>query len=288
MLIMGNNVLAFTVAHNEFEKTAEKARRLHPYVLVFNKNGDVVESQAVGENSQSKIFGFDGKMRDPLRQVNMDEGVIIDLPEIKEEAMKIVLAVRIPDVASLAKPENQSSLKYSSYGLEYYRSALPIHKQSLAVLKPEELVQAPENPDDPNQPVQAAFVFCYVLSNRPELGGWYLQTLNCTVKGKTQPQEEAFFEELAAFQKNCDPLDREELGEDEEEPEPPKSSSRRSREELKSKKAVKEPEPRKIHISSRILPVTIVELANGALLDELTMQVERAFPEFLQSAPFGW
>jgi hypothetical protein len=70
------------------------------------------------------------------------------------------------------------------------------------------LVTPPENPDDTNIPVQSALILCYLLSYRPELGGWYLQTLNCNIKGKSEAQESTFINDLVTFQKNCTATDR--------------------------------------------------------------------------------
>jgi hypothetical protein len=167
MLVSGVDSLAFTISHNEFERTPEKARKLQLYLLAVSKSGDVLESHVVNEHTKSHYFQFDGRLRDPLKPINMDEGVILDLNSVRDEVATILLGIRLPDVAALAKPENQAALKYSSYGLEYYSSSLPIDKVPLAGVKPEELVQAPENPDEPNQPVQAAFIFSYTISFRP-------------------------------------------------------------------------------------------------------------------------
>jgi len=161
---------------------------LQLHVTAISKSGDLLESIWLNDKVHSNYFTYDGNMRDPLKPVNMDEGVVLDLNNIKDEVATILLAIRLPDIHFLAEPKNQSLLKYSSYGLEYYGNALPISKESLANVKLEELVQAPENPDDPNQPTQSVFVFCYAISYRPEFGGWYLETLNCSTKGKTEPQ----------------------------------------------------------------------------------------------------
>lgn len=182
---MGADTLNFTLAHHEFEKLPEKSRRLQLYALALSKQGDLLERCSLSENSKSRYFDYDGKLRDSHKPINMDEGITLDLGVLRDDVTTVLLGIRLPDVASLAKPENQATLKYSSYGLEYQKYALQIDKKPLASVKLDELVQAPENPDEPNQPSQAAFVLCYVISFRPEFGGWYLQTLNSTVKGKT-------------------------------------------------------------------------------------------------------
>ena len=117
MLVTGVEPLAFTISHNEFERTPDKSRKLQLYLLAVNKQGEVLESCPVTEHTKSHYFQYDGRLRDPLKPVNMDEGVILDLNSVREEVAAVVLGVRIPDVAALAKPENQALLKYSSYGL---------------------------------------------------------------------------------------------------------------------------------------------------------------------------
>jgi hypothetical protein len=65
----------------------------------------------------------------------MDDGILLDLNQLKDEVTTLVLGIRLPDIATLAKPENQSALKYSAYGLEYYKNSLPINKKSLETIK---------------------------------------------------------------------------------------------------------------------------------------------------------
>jgi hypothetical protein len=107
------------------------------FVLAINKAGELVESHSIktGDKLNSKYFTLESELRDPLKPINMDEGILLDLNRLKDQVTTVILGVRLPDVVTLAKPENQSTLKHSSYGLEYYKNSLPINKNSLSTIK---------------------------------------------------------------------------------------------------------------------------------------------------------
>lgn len=82
-------------------------------------------------------------LRDARKPVNMDEGVIVDLSHPREDGTTIIFGLRLDDVLQYTKPQNQLAVKYLSYGLEYYKTALPISKLSLSTIKVEELGKQP-------------------------------------------------------------------------------------------------------------------------------------------------
>lgn len=78
---------------------------------------------------------------------------------------------------------------------------------SLSTIKVEELGKPTENPDEP-QPKQSALILAYALTNRPEFGGWYLETLNSIVKALSEEQEANFIGEIGQFYKTSLATDR--------------------------------------------------------------------------------
>ncbi len=90
--------------------------------VIVDREGEVLESDFVNK-SFTKEHTFVRHVKDlraAKKIVNMDEGIVLNLKNIPENAKSIILLAKFNTVGKYNEEQESKKVKYASYGLEFY------------------------------------------------------------------------------------------------------------------------------------------------------------------------